>query len=307
MTPRGVFFLFLDGVGLGPVGPHNPLSTSRWPGLDALAGGQPWIAPLRPVSEPQHTVRAIDANLGLEGLPQSGTGQATMLTGHNCARIHGAHYGPFPPTTVRETVRSESVFARLVRAGVPASALAFANAYPERFFRAMETRPRWTATSLAALGAGVRLRTATDLAEGRALPADLTGERWHRYLDAAHQPVSPAVAAQQLSALASRHRFTLFDYPYTDKAGHGRDGLSPADVLPTLDAVATALLPLVRDAGLLLLVTSDHGNIEATDTKSHTRNPVPLIAIGPGADQFTDAQSLVDLAEPLAALASGRA
>ena len=32
-----------------------------------------------------------------------------------------------------------------------------------------------------------------------------------------------------------------------------------------------------------MLLTSDHGNIEDLSTRSHTRNPVPLMAWGPGA------------------------
>ncbi|MDO9170716.1 MAG: hypothetical protein Q7W29_02680, partial [bacterium] len=33
----------------------------------------------------------------------------------------------------------------------------------------------------------------------------------------------------------------------------------------------------------LVLLTSDHGNLEDLSTRSHTRNPVPLLAWGPGA------------------------
>ncbi len=45
----------------------------------------------------------------------------------------------------------------------------------------------------------------------------------------------------------------------------------------------------------LLVVTSDHGNLEDLSTKSHTRNPVPLLAVGPGADAFAGAASLTDV------------
>jgi phosphopentomutase len=38
----------------------------------------------------------------------------------------------------------------------------------------------------------------------------------------------------------------------------------------------------------LLLITSDHGNIEDLTTKTHTRNPVPLILYGAGAAPCAD-------------------
>ena len=34
-------------------------------------------------------------------------------------------------------------------------------------------------------------------------------------------------------------------------------------------------------AGITLLMTSDHGNVEAMNERGHTRNPVPFIAFGP--------------------------
>ena len=41
---------------------------------------------------------------------------------------------------------------------------------------------------------------------------------------------------------------------------------------------------------------SDHGNIEDMSTRGHTRNMVPLIAVGPGAEEIkTNASSLVDI------------
>jgi phosphopentomutase len=34
------------------------------------------------------------------------------------------------------------------------------------------------------------------------------------------------------------------------------------------------------------VLVSDHGNLEAAEHTSHTRNPVPMLAIGPAADAF---------------------
>ncbi|WP_412070233.1 alkaline phosphatase family protein [Rubrivirga sp. IMCC43871] len=288
-----LLFLFLDGVGLGPE-PDNPFATLGLPAFERLAGGQRWIRAARPVRQPDATFIPIDATLGVDGLPQSGTGQAALFTGLNAARTHGNHFGPYPPTTVRPDVAEHSVFARLVAAGVPAARLAFGNAYPDRFFRAAEARGRWTVTTLAARSAGVRLRTADDLSAGTALTADLTGALWAHLLDDAYRPISEAEAAQRLAALLDAHAFVLQEYFLTDKAGHSRDPERAARVLLSLDRFLGALLDTLPD-DVTLLITSDHGNIEALGTKSHTTNPVPLVAWGPGAAAFADCRSLLDV------------
>lgn len=289
-------FVFLDGVGLGPSSEHNPLHTLPLPGLRLLAGGQDWTANLEPVHEEDHVVVALDATLGVEGLPQSGTGQAALFTGIDAVRLHGRHFGPFPPTAAHPALAEQSVYARLRAEEV--HRLAFANAYPERFFRAMDARGRWTATTRMARAADVRLRTASDLNLGNALPADITGERWRRHLDPDHVPTSPTEAARRLLALTEEHRFTLFEYPYTDTAGHGRDGVTPEEVLPLVDEFL-GVIARERSEEVLLVVSSDHGNIERPTTKSHTTNPVPLVALGPGAGAFAEATSLLDVTPAL--------
>ena len=294
-------FVFVDGVGLAPAGPGNPLSAVDLPALRALAGGQAWTADAEPLARPGHVFRAVDATLGVDGLPQSGTGQTALFTGVNAARLHGRHYGPFPPTAAHGPLAAESVYARLRAAGVPPEALAFANAYPERFFRAAEARNRWTATTRMAREAGVRLRTAADLAAGRALPADLTGHGWRRHLDPDHEPISPEAAGRRLARIAQAHRFTLYEFPYTDTAGHGRDGLTPQAVLPVVDRALGAAADALDASRDLLVICSDHGNIEEPHHKSHTRHPVPLVARGPGARHFAEARSILDVTPALVA------
>ena len=50
------------------------------------------------------------------------------------------------------------------------------------------------------------------------------------------------------------------------------------------DAFLGALSPLALEMGMLMVLTSDHGNIEALNLRSHTFNPVPLIVVGEGGD-----------------------
>lgn len=68
----------------------------------------------------------------------------------------------------------------------------------------------------------------------------------------------------------------------TDRAGHAADMESSVKVLALLDSFLGSLLDELDERRVLFLLTSDHGNIEDIRTRSHTRNPVPLIAVGPG-------------------------
>ena len=300
--PAGILFVFLDGVGLGPPGGENPLSTLDLPAFRQLAGGSAWIDQAPALRDPTHVFLPLDARLDVPGLPQSGTGQATLFSGVNCASLAGRHYGPFPPSATKPVLRAQSLFARLRAAGHPPDSLAFANAYPERFFAHAEKRDRWSVTTFCCRAAGVRLRTATDLAEGNALSADLTGARWHTHIDPGFQPIHEATAARNLLGLANSHRFTLFEYFLTDKAGHSRDPRMAASVLTSLDRFFSALLEAMPD-DLLLVVSSDHGNIERLDVKTHTLHPVPLVAVGPSASVMAAADELTHVTPALLHLA----
>ena len=290
-----VLLVFVDGIGLGATSAANPFVSNALPGFMRLSDGHPWTLGTPAIHQLGHVFRPLDATLGIEGLPQSGTGQATLLTGTNAAQIHGRHFGPYPPTTVRPLVAESSVFAQLVANGIGPDQLAFANAYPDRFFRFVEARGRWTTTTLAAHAAGVRLRTARDLHDELAIPADLTGDGWQRVIDPAFVPIHESEAARRVHQLVASHRFTLVEYYLTDKAGHSQDPERAADVLASLDRFLDALVDGLDLSHDLLVLTSDHGNLEDLSVKSHTRNPVPLVALGAGAARFADASSLLDV------------
>jgi 2,3-bisphosphoglycerate-independent phosphoglycerate mutase len=141
-VPR-VLLVFVDGVGLGDDDPaFNALLTARLPVLGGLLRGR---APTRDAA-PHHAVGAslvgVDATLGIDGTPQSGTGQATLLTGANAAEMHGRHFGPWVPARLQRMVREESVLAAARASGYQ---VAFANAYPEEVLTIARPRPADTA------------------------------------------------------------------------------------------------------------------------------------------------------------------
>lgn len=291
--PSSVLFVFVDGVGLGPPDPaFNPLAAHDLPAFAELAGGHAWTASMPSLTTEEHGVRPIDANLGVEGLPQSGTGQATLFSGINCAEAAGRHYGPYPHSTSKPILRDHSIFARLLARGYAAEQLAFANAYPERFFVHAWERKRWTVTTYACRKAGIRLRTAADLHAGHALTAEITSALWRERLDPSTPMISEADAAERLARLTEQHAFTLFEYYLTDKVGHAQDAVQAEAILHTLDRFFAGLLGRLDFSETLFVLSSDHGNIEDLSTKSHTRNPVPLIARGPGASVLAEATDL---------------
>jgi len=279
--PARLLFVFLDGVGLGGGDPLvNPLAAAPLPNLRDLAGGplhrDPDGALPRRIS-PERACVPLDANLGVAGRPQSGTGQTSLLSGTNAAARFGRHFGPWVPTPLRADFARDNLLSRAAAAGRRAC---YANAVP-RQGPAAGGRRRPAAPPFAARAAGVRIRGADDLAAGRAVASQITNTLWQRYSDRKIPGAAPGAAGRRLAELAGRAEVTLFAHFDTDHAGHRRDLAPAVSVLERVDAFLGHLHEALP-ADTLLLVTSDHGNVEDVRV-GHTRNPVPLVAAGPGA------------------------
>ena len=71
-------------------------------------------------------------------------------------------------------------------------------------------------------------------------------------------------------------------------------------VLRVYDRFLSALVRYAEAAGLTLVMTSDHGNIEEIGVRGHTRNPVPFIVYGPREKFLRErVKSLVDVTPAL--------
>lgn len=286
-----MLFLFVDGFGLGADEPElNPVAAARTPTLGGLLGGQ-LTSERGPLTEGGFVYRPLDATLGVEGLPQSATGQTTLLTGRNGAAAMGRHYGPWPGPTLRPLLEEGTLFHDAKEGG----GATFANAYPDDFFRLLGTRRfRPNAPLVAASSAGVELRGMERYRRGEAVAADLSGARFARA--AGVEPQSPEAAAGVLLELAETSRFTFFDLWLTDTLGHARDRDGAVALVERLDRLLGALLEGGAGERFTLLLTSDHGNLEDLSTRGHTLNEVPLLVIGEGAREFREAGSLLDVA-----------
>jgi hypothetical protein len=245
-----------------------------------------------PVETDQATLLALDACLGTVGLPQSASGQATLLTGLNVPSLTGSHYGPKPNAEIAAFLRNGNLFSRIQQAGLSAD---FVNAYPPGYFEAIRSGKRnYSAIPMAASVAGLPLHTMEDYYAGRALPADFTGEGWRTHLGFTSAPlVSPFDAGVRLAGLAIQVDLGFFEFWLSDYAGHRQDMQAGLALLETLDEVVGGLISRWKDG--LILITSDHGNLEDLSTRRHTANPVPALLIGPSILRRRFAENLQDL------------
>jgi hypothetical protein len=269
IAPVSVLLFFIDGLGIGTRGPHNP--------FDGRADAEP-LAIFKneiPVIPFQGILAPTDACLGVEGRPQSASGQTTILTGINAPATIGYHKQGFPNQALLDIIREHSIFLQLKRSSI--DEITFANTYTQRFF---ESRPRWiSATTAAVEAAGLPFNTVSELRAGRAVYQDFTNAM---LIERGEQVDlrSPEEAGEVLSSIVAANKFTLYEYFITDKIGHAQDHEAASRVLPSLALFIRSLLAKLDLANTTVVLTSDHGNIEDLSVRNHTLNLVPTIVWG---------------------------
>jgi hypothetical protein len=269
MTTDNVLLFFIDGLGIGSRGSFNPLDGLTGAEPFNLFQGEPWNVPFDGIVVP------TDASLGVEGRPQSASGQTTILTGVNAPALLGYHKQGFPNKALLEIISEHSIFLQLTRAGI--APIAFANAYTPRFFN---ERPRWvSATTAAVEAAGLAFRTLDELRNDRAVYQDFTNAILIERGETATIRTA-AEAARVLAGIVRENRFTLYEYFITDQVGHAQDMEAAKSVLQNLSAFLNALLNELDLEKTSVILTSDHGNIEDLSSRNHTLNKVPTIVWG---------------------------
>ncbi len=288
-APR-TLMIFVDGLGLGEQDPgKNPICSGACPTLQRLLSEH--AAPL-------------DACMGVAGLPQSATGQASLLTGCNAAAVMGRHVEGLPGPQLKSLIQKKNLFTRFLERGYSAT---FANAYFTSDVEEVKQRRHQSVTTVATLAAFGAVRDTAKLLENKAVYQDLTREfivpRGYT-----GPMVSPRESGEHLLAIAAEHDFTLFEYFQTDLIAHKGERADVERVLLQLDEFLDVVVGFPDQPGRLLLLTSDHGNIEDQSTRLHTKNPVPLVALGEGADRVKQAAtSLTDVVPALMSLYPPRA
>jgi hypothetical protein len=300
-APRALL-VFVDGIGFGRPGAHNPFTDAPTRILGRL-GGEPGTP-----CDPRIAWGAVDATLGHAGLPQSATGQATIFTGHDAIALVGGHLSGFPTPSVAKLLGEHSFLRRARDAGRRAG---FLNAFDPRSVARLTAggnhgKRKPSASTLSALAGGGMLSTIEDAFEGRAATFDVTGEICNG-LGFRAPRVSIEAAARAVALGARSLDVALFEMFLTDKAGHSQDiGFARREILRTDSFLSALFDATIDDPSQVVVVTSDHGNLEDLSNSSHTRSLVPLLAWG-GAEAgaraaaalVLGAESLLDVAPRL--------
>lgn len=281
-----VAILFIDGVGVGARGPHNPLTDRGW----LLSQFQDGAGTPLPHGGVRHD---LDTTFGVPGRPQSATNQTALLTGVDAPRLIGRHLLGYPTAPLAALIDAHGVAAHARRLGRD---VAFVNAFPGPFLRGLglsgeppdardvparlRKRLRPSASTLTMRG-HVDFRSFEDAAAGLALTHDITGARAR-----AHGFDVPTRTPNEAAEIFWAHAgaLTLFEHFLADEAGHAQDAQAAADALDTFDLFARAVLAR-RPEDAQLVIVSDHGNVEDLSIRQHTTNAVAALSFGPRAQE----------------------
>ncbi len=271
--------MFIDGVGLGADAAENPFFALRTPGLDSILDGRRFTAETVGYSGNKATLLGLDATLGVPGLPQSATGQASIFTGINAPAYLGGHLNGFPNFKLRGLLALKGIFKRLRQIGYR---VCFANAYRPQFFDLLAKGlpdHHYSCSTLVTYYGGIKFFSMDDLFNGRAIYMDITNNLL-KYQDYELPQITPEEGAMHLANLSRKYDFCLFEYFLSDLAGHHADQDQVEQVVDTLDRFIGTLALNVATDDTFLMVCSDHGNLEDNAVNDHTCNPVPLLMIG---------------------------
>jgi len=295
-------FLFIDGIGIGSHNENNPF-VSADPKILRL-----WERSAFNCNNIR--LKAIDPLLGVQGTPQSATGQTTIFTGINIPELLTKHIGSFPNKIMRKIIREENLLLKVEKSGKTGK---FINAYPhhsELFSNSHVNideegnlvfsnqfpdiyKRRISVTSSILISNKVKPFDTIDIKEKRSLYQDYSNKSLLKY--GLKLPVfSPEDAADVLFKTSSDYDIVLYEFFQSDIYGHRKEKKDQIELISGLDLFISTLISLLDNKKDTIILTSDHGNLEDSSSKSHTLNPVPLITWGRGSRELSD--SIDDLA-----------
>ncbi|QOJ29685.1 MAG: metalloenzyme [Ignavibacteriales bacterium] len=282
-----ILVLFIDGVGIGENDPaKNPFFSGRFNFFNEFFGETPHLQK-QYLSGENIELFPLDARMGIEGIPQSGTGQTSIFCGVNAPALINQHFGPFPYSTLIPVIKEENIFIDFLKRGQKPF---FMNSYPQVFFDYLNSgKSRLSVSTLSYRSAGLELNTADDVRRGYSLSAEITNRVWRERLK--YEDISlitPEEAAERLLQRTAEHDFTLYEFFLTDHLGHGRIPHDFDIVSSDLDRFLIHIFKEYSREETDILLCSDHGNFEDITIKAHTRNPALGIAAGKNAGRLRD-------------------
>ncbi len=299
-----LIFIFLDGVGIGLAAKSNPFFAA---GADYLCFYENGL------SLPDGTpIKAIDARLGVDGMPMSATGQTSLFTGINVPRIYNQHKDSYPDRSMRKIIKENNIFTRLKKKRLNVQ---FLNAYPEsshfftpdhvkilddgefQFSAAFKSQSRnsLSVTTCMLLSSFTTPFSEKDILREKALYHDYSNQSLiERGLNL---PVfSPEKAAEIIFNTSRDYDLLLYEFFQTDLYGHGFEIDRCEELIYNLNRLIKQLIAFLDREKDTLLITSDHGNLEDILTPLHTLNPVPLLTWGCKSHELReDIKSLSDI------------
>ncbi len=296
-----LLFIFVDGIGLGKDQPENPFVSTATPGLSKILDGKRLTMDSAGHFGPAASLLGLDATLGVPGLPQSATGQASIFTGFNAPVYLGRHLNGYPETKLRRLLAAKGLFRQLRKKGCRVN---FANAYRPQFFQMLRRGlpgNRYSCSTLVTYYGSLPFYGLNDIKAGRALYMDITNDILKRMKFNVPR-ITPEEGAGRLLEISKKFDFCLFEYFLSDLAGHMADRAEAARVITVLDRFISALAGGINPKETLLLVSSDHGNLEDLSVGGHTCNPVPALLAGDAGLRRQMETGLKDLTDLLPAI-----
>jgi len=269
-----ILMIFVDGIGVGKNDPQiNPFSravSQIFPLFLEDADSR-----MRPHPNLKNGfLKAIDCRMDFPGIPQSATGQTALFTGVNTTALLGRHLSGFPNRQLKELLRKESIMVSLEGKGYR---VVFANAFTPPYFTRKISRV--SATTAMAEACSVRIRNFDDLENGGAVFMDLTNS-WLVENGYWVTPRTVEEAGVVLASITRDYDFTLFEYFISDVIGHRGDMTRAVEQVRVLDCFINAIWDNLDHTNDLMIIVSDHGNLEDVTLKTHSENRIPLIFAG---------------------------
>ncbi len=288
-----IIYIFIDGIGLGKNEPDsNPFTRYSESFFSSLGGKQP----VKAVPD-TWKMKVTDCTLGCPGLPQSATGQTSLWTGINGANAMGRHMTGFPGPTLAKIIKEFSMIKKICESGRKATLL---NAYSKMYLERIEKKPRLASASTHVQRAsGQPLKTLEDLENNQAMYMDITHEFMHAFfpnLSSRFPIMDPVKRGEDIVKMSRSYDLVIYEYFLSDKAGHNQSWEQSQKIIETLEKFLSGIVSEMNTEEELLLITSDHGNLEDLSTKTHTLNPVPTFGYGLRSDEcLKDINRLTDI------------
>ena len=259
------------------------------PTLFNLIGGK--LIDTTNILEENVLVKGIDACLGVEGVPQSATGQTCLFTGFNAQAILGHHLMAYPNNELISLINKRSIFKYAKEKHVNSI---FANSYTDGFFKSFKQGlSPYSVTTHCVLAASIKFNSINDLLKNKAVHWDITNGTLQNISNSVPE-ISPFEAGQNLKNMANDYDLVLYECFLPDLIGHKMDMNKSISFLEMFDKFLSGVV-IDKSPNVNVLISSDHGNIEDLSTGGHTKNLVPLIFIGNLANDFASINSIDEI------------